>query len=118
MMKKDNNHLIWEQVRVEDDTVKAVRMIANISEQSINEMNCEFMDLSNQLKSQREQLHSEIAELRKVLLGNGDPSRSIVARLERIEAAQKKQEDNSSKVMWTVISAILVQIVMYLLRVL
>ena len=118
MPQKEKNRLLWEQVRQEDDLVKAVHMIADLTEQAIDERICEFLDVRNQMSKYREEARLENRELRKVLLGNGDPSHSVVARLERIEESQKKQTENSSKVMWTVISAIVVQIVMYLLKVL
>lgn len=118
MPQKEKNRLLWEQVRQEDDLVKAVHMIADLTEQAIDERNCEFLDVRNQMNAHREEARLENRELRKVLLGNGDPSHSVVARLERIEDCQKKQTENSSKVMWTVISAVVVQIIMYLFKVL
>jgi len=93
-------------------------MIADLSEQAVTEELLEITELKASIQKLDAGIRAELAQLQKVLYGNGDPSHSVIARLERIEEAQKKTSDNTSRVSWAVISAIIVQIVLYLLRVL
>lgn len=111
-------HLLWEQVRKETNLEEAIKMIADLGEQAVTEEIGEITELKASIKKLDADIHADLGHLQKVLYGNGDPSHSVIARLERIEEAQKKAAENYSKVSWIIISAIIVQIVLYLLEVL
>lgn len=114
----DKNRILWEQVRRETDPKEATLLIADFAEQAINEGINDREQLRQEIDKSNKELQSEIAGLRKVLQGNGDPSRSIIARLDRIEENQRKASDSVNKIVWIVVSAVLAQIVLYLLNVL
>ena len=110
--------LLWDQVRKETDTQQAVKMIADLTEQAVNERMSETSALREQIKKLDDDTSADFKSLQKALYGNGDPSHSILARLERIEERLCKSASNADKALWIVISAILVQVVLYLLKIL
>lgn len=73
-MDEKQSKLLWDAVRKEDDLAKAIQMAADIGESAIN---ASIQD--------RIGIKAQLSELRKVISGNGDPSHSIVTRLENIE---------------------------------
>lgn len=109
---------MWDQVRKEDDLGKAIVMIANLTEQAVNERMSETEQIRSSIVKLNEDVHTDFRSIQKTLFGNGDPSHSIIARLERIEEMQCKASENVNKASWIVVSAIIVQVVMYLLKVL
>ena len=118
MKVSDKNRILWEQVRRETDPKEATLLIADFAEQAINEGINDREQLRQEIDKSNKELQSEIAGLRKVLQGNGDPSHSLIARLDRIEENQRKASDSVNKIVWIVVSAVLAQIVLYLLNVL
>lgn len=73
-MDEKQSKLLWDAVRKEDDLARAIQMAADIGESAIN---ASVQD--------RIGIKAQLSELRKVISGNGDPSHSIVTRLENIE---------------------------------
>lgn len=73
-MDEKQSKLLWDAVRKEDDLAKAIQMAADIGESAVN---ASIQD--------RIGIKAQLSELRKVISGNGDPSHSIVTRLENIE---------------------------------
>ena len=118
MPDKEKVRLLWDQVRKETDIQQAVKMIADLGEQAVNERMAETSVLREQIKKLDDDMSADFKSLQKALYGNGDPSHSILARLERIEERLCKSASNADKALWIVISAILVQIVLYLLKIL
>lgn len=118
MPDKEKVRLLWEQVRKETDLQQAVKMIADLTEQAVNERMTETSALHELIRKLDADVRSEFKSFQKTLYGNGDPSHSILARLERIEEKICSSTDNANKAIWIVVSAILVQVVLYLLKVL
>ena len=73
-MDEKQSKLLWDAVRKEDDLAKAIQMAADIGESAVN---ASIQD--------RIGIKAQLSELRKIISGNGDPSHSIVTRLENIE---------------------------------
>lgn len=111
-------HLLWEQVRKETNLEEAIKMVADLEEQATIERVSEIAELRALIQRLDSDVDAKLKYLQKALYGNGDPSHSVVARLERIEEAQKKAADTAARVAWIVVSAVAVQIVLYLLNVL
>lgn len=118
MPDKEKVRLLWEQVRKETDLQQAVKMIADLTEQAVNERMSETEQLRQAIIKLTDDVRLDFRSLQKTLYGNGDPSHSILARLERIEEKICSSTDNANKAIWIVVSAILVQVVLYLLKVL
>ncbi len=118
MPDKEKVKLLWEQVRKETDIPQAVKMIADLTEQAVNERMSETASLRDLIRKLDDDVSADYKQMQRVLYGNGDPSHSILARLERIEENMCKSADNANKAAWIVISAVIVQIVLYLLKVL
>jgi hypothetical protein len=72
--RTSRNHDSWEHVRKEKDPAKAIRMAADVGEDAIR-ASIEDRDL----------IRADIHEIRRLVAGNGDPTHSIIARVERIE---------------------------------
>jgi hypothetical protein len=102
---KEKNRIIWENIKEEDDLVRAKNMIANGSQEAI-------ADIYNQMTS----ICSDSASVSKAVLGNGDPSESIVVRLKVVETDLKKIKDNFTKVLWIVITPLVVALVWALVK--
>jgi len=115
-----NNKLLWEQVikEAQEDMKAAVEMIAKYSEHAIAESMTDRENIRLAMAKAEQKQAEELGILRKVIQGNGDPSHSVIARLERIEEAQTKLHDALNKILWAIASTVTVQIVMYLLKVL
>lgn len=118
MPDNEKVRLLWESVRKEEDIHKAVKMIADLTEQAVKERMCETEQLRIAIDVLDTNVRAEFKRLDKIMYGNGDPSHSIIARLERIEEKICSSTDNANKAIWIVVSAILVQVVLYLLKVL
>lgn len=102
---KEKNRIIWENIKEEDDLVRAKNMIANGSQEAIS-------DIYNQMTS----ICADAASVSKAVLGNGDPSESIVVRLKVVETDLKKIKDNFTKVLWIVITPLVVALVWALVK--
>lgn len=102
---KEKNRIIWENIKEEDDLVRAKNMIANGSQEAI-------ADIYNQMTS----ICTDAASVSKAVLGNGDPSESIVVRLKVVETDLKKIKDNFTKVLWIVITPLVVALVWALVK--
>jgi hypothetical protein len=93
---KEKNHIMWEQVRKQADPMSAIKLTADVGEEAINSSIEDRSRLDLKIDECIEKLGKDIkAELAKVidkidkvnlkLSGNGDPSHSIIARLEDLE---------------------------------
>lgn len=118
MPEREKVKILWDQVRNEPDLTKAVRMIAILTEQAINERMSETTEIRALIKQMDADNCTNFKDIRKILFGNGEPSHSVIARLERIEEVQKRAADRANRVLWIVITAVITQIVLYLLNVL
>ena len=118
MPDKEKVRLLWDQVRKETDLQQAVKMVADLTEQAVNERMSETASLRDLIRKLDDDVRADYKQMQRALYGNGDPTHSILARLERIEENMCKSAENVNKATWVVISAILVQIVLYLLKVL
>lgn len=118
MPDKEKVRLLWDQVRKETDIQQAVKMIADLTEQAVNERMSETASLRDTIRKLDDDVRNDFKQFQRALYGNGDPSHSILARLERIEEKQCKALESANKVAWIVISAVVIQIVLYLLKVL
>lgn len=98
MSKK--NSMIWETIRQEEDMQKALNMVCDAAEEAIEES-----------LSDRDNIRFEIAKVNKTLCGNGDPSHSMIARLEDIE----KYMSTVSKVLTAILILVVGEAVMRLL---
>ena len=116
MPDKEKVRLLWEQVRQEDDLRKAVNMVADLTEQAVNERMLETSTLRDMIRKLDDDVRADYKQVQRALYGNGDPSHSILARLERIEECQKKNADNSSKIMWIALTIVVGQVVLALLK--
>ena len=104
---------------------KAIKLIADLAEQSTNERNTEMDEVRALTAEYRSLMTESLQKICAVLFGNGDPSHSVIARLERIEEAQtksveaqKKSSENVSKLVWVVVTTLVTQIVLALIRIL
>lgn len=102
---KEKNRIIWENIRDEDDLMRAKDMIASGSQEAI-------ADIYNQMTS----MCSDSASVSKAVFGNGDPSESIVVRLKVLETDVKKMKDNFTKLAWIVVTPLVVALVWALVR--
>lgn len=110
------NRLIWEQIRQEDDLARKVEMVTDATEMAIEESVQDRCEIRDAIRISREEAHKESVELSKILKGNGEPSKSIIARLERIEENSTKSKANLDKVLWMVVSVVLAELVLTLIR--
>lgn len=102
---KEKNRIIWENIKSEDDIVRAKNMIAAGSEEAIS-------DIYNQMTS----ICADSASVSKAVFGNGDPSESIVVRLKVLEEDSKKLKDNFTKLVWIVVAPLLVAVIWQLIE--
>ena len=70
----EKNHLMWESVREEDDLAKAIKMTTEIGEEAIKSS-----------IEDRIQIREDISAIKRTVVGNGDPTHSIIARVEALE---------------------------------
>ena len=94
------NSMIWETIRQEEDMQKALNMVCDATEEAIEES-----------LSDRDSIKDEVAKVNKTLCGNGDPSHSMIARLEDIE----KYMSTVSKVLTAILILVVGEAVMRLL---
>ena len=83
-MDRESDRVIWEKLKSEDNLTEALHMIADLGYgmvQSRKRKDCELQD--------------EIVSLKKVILGNGDPTNSLVNKVNRLT---EKATDTNSKV--------------------
>lgn len=102
---KEKNRIIWENIKSEDDIVRAKNMIAAGSEEAIS-------DIYNQMTS----ICADSASVSKAVFGNGDPSESIVVRLKVVETDMQKLKDNFAKLAWIVVTPLVVGLVWALIK--
>jgi hypothetical protein len=82
LLDRASDRLLWEQIKTENDLVKAVHMMADLG-----------YGMVVSRKRQDEELACEIKSLQKVILGNGDPTNSIVAKLDAHSKESKSQSE-------------------------
>ena len=68
------NHAKWEKIKSEQDTSRAIGQIVDLVDESFGYREQEI-----------EAICKSVSEINKALIGNGDPTNSIMARLKRIE---------------------------------
>lgn len=73
-MAASNNRERWEAVRNESDLAKAVHMLADLGEEAV----------TSSVKD-REEMRVQLLTLVKILAGNGDPSHSLINRVDDVE---------------------------------
>jgi len=73
-MDEKQSKLLWDAIRKEKDLEKAVQMAADVGESAVN---ASIRD--------REGIKVQLNELKKILSGNGDPSHSLISRLDNLE---------------------------------
>jgi len=69
-LDRESDRVLWEKLKSEEDVTKALHMMADLGY---------GMVISR--KRRDEELQQEIRSLQKVILGNGDPAGSLVARV-------------------------------------
>ena len=69
-LDRESDHVLWEKLKSEEDVTKALHTMADLGY---------GMVISR--KRRDEELQQEIKSLQKVILGNGDPAGSLVARV-------------------------------------
>jgi len=70
LLDRESDHVLWEKLKSEEDVTKALHTMADLGY---------GMVISR--KRRDEELQQEIKSLQKVILGNGDPAGSLVARV-------------------------------------
>lgn len=118
MPEQSKNTMLWRQVKNESDPMQAVHMIADYAESAISDSLADRKDLRDLCWKLRESSKEDIKELRVILLGNGHPETSVVTRLARLEQSQCKANENTSKLVWLIITVIATQLLTVLLRML
>ncbi len=73
-MDEKQSKPLWDAIRKEKDLEKAVQMAADVGESAVN---ASIRD--------REGIKVQLNELKKILSGNGDPSHSLISRLDNLE---------------------------------
>ena len=94
------NRVIWQTIREEEDIEKALGMVVTATEEAIEES-----------LHDRDCIREEIKKTNKILTGNGDPSHSLIARLEVIE----KQLLSVNKISFSVLVLVVGDIVLRVL---
>lgn len=112
----EKNKMLWESVRNETDVAAAIQLIADVGEQATTESIRDRAALRKEMYALRDAAKDDYYILRKTLVGNGDPTHSIVARLERIEECLRDSKVNRDKFWWVVIPLLLGQLVQFLMH--
>lgn len=112
----EKNKILWTGVREETDIIAAIRLVADIGEQATSESIRDREAIRKEMLMLRDAFKEEYRTLSKTLVGNGDPSHSVVARLERIEECLKDTKTNRDKFWWIVIPILLGQVVQFLMQ--
>jgi uncharacterized UBP type Zn finger protein len=112
----ERNKLLWNDLRNETNVAAAIRQIADLGEQATAESIRDREAIRKEMHMLREASKEEYRIVRKTLVGNGDPSHSVVARLERIEECLKDSKTNRDKFWWIVIPILLAQIVQFIMQ--
>ena len=107
MPNMTKSSLLWEQIRKETELPEKVDMIINATELAINESVKDRCSIRDAVNESRKESHAENVELSKILKGNGEPSKSVIARLERIEENSSKSKASMEKALWIIVSTFL-----------
>lgn len=102
---KEKNHIIWENVRQEGDLLRAKDMIANGSEEAVN-------DIYKQMSG----ICTDHVSISRAVFGNGEPSESLVARLKVLETDFKNLRDGFVKLAWGVGIPLVIAVMWALIR--
>lgn len=102
---KEKNRLIWGHVRSEDDLNKAIIMIADGTEEAVNNIYEQFVAMSVQN-----------ASVTKAVFGNGTPEESIVVRMKVVETDLKTIKDGFSKLAWGVAIPVAIAVVWAIIK--
>jgi predicted transcriptional regulator len=82
-MAEQNLRERWEAVRRETDTHKAVHMLADLGEDNIIAA-----------MKERAEMRAQMLTLVKILIGNGDPSHSMINRVDDLEKTFEKCKES------------------------
>lgn len=94
---KEKNHILWGQVRQQTDPIIAIKFAADVGEEAINssiedrirldsKIDSELSKLGATITNSFDKLEKKVDIINAKLFGNGDPSHSMLARLEDLEA--------------------------------
>ena len=78
-MNSAQNRALWQALTTEEDPKKSIRMLAEV-------LKSIWENSSEEYKS----IQANIETLRRIIMGNGQPSRGMLSRLERLEESNKK----------------------------
>lgn len=92
--------LIYQQIREEADPQRAVRLLTDAVERNMQENDrC------------HEVLDDKMEKIEKVLWGNGDPTHSLTARLEKLENAWKSITGIGMAILLTVLTQLVLAVI-------
>ena len=114
----EQNKKLWESLKREEDIMEAIHSVADLGELVTRQSILDRVELRKQLLQIRQDSHNELKELRKEIMGNGDPSKGIKARLEAIEKCMLEEKTRKEKIWWVVIPIVITQIVTILINLL
>lgn len=114
----EQNKKLWESLKNEDDLKSAISLAADLGELATRQSIMERCELRSQLLEIRKEAHEEMKELRVQIMGNGDPTKGIKARLERIEVIMLEEKTRKEKIWWIVIPIIITQVITIILNLL
>lgn len=110
------NKKLWESLKQEDEIAKAIHLAADLGELATRQSILDRAEIRKQLVEIRREAHEELKELRIHIMGNGDPSKGIKARLEVIEKCLLEDKQRKEKVWWIIIPIVITQIVTIILN--
>jgi len=86
-MDDRHNKVLWDAVRSESDPIRAIALAADVGETVV------AASLAD-----RNAIREQLTAFRKVLSGNGDPSHSLLNRVENIENDMAEAKDELEKI--------------------
>ncbi len=81
------NHNKWEKIKSEPDANRAISQVIDLADESFGNRELDIENICNMVNN-----------INKALLGNGDPTNSIIARLTRIEENYSRMNDNINSI--------------------
>lgn len=112
----EQNKKLWEALKNEDNLTEAIHLAADLGELVSRQSILDRAELRKQLLEIRRESHEEMKDLRKEILGNGDPSKGIKARLENIEKCMLEEKERKEKIWWVIIPIVITQLVAIVLN--
>jgi len=112
----EQNTKLWESVKHEENLKAAFPMAIDLAELFVRQSLLDRCELRKELLKIRKESHEESQELKIHILGNGDPSKGIKARLERIETLMTEQKEKKDKFLWILVPIMITQILTLILN--